>query len=318
MYFKKLIVSNYCDIMVTMNFNENTIISFKPKPLEEDPVKMESLLQRVEFINSKRPELTDFSDLYSAEKINEDEKKIENYEEMWDKEKDDHERFIKNFSDIYEAAVLDILDKNKTLGEGSVFSTTKHDNYFNAIDGVFVTDKENGDSEYLGLNMDVTFSSEYETLVEKFESIKQCIRLGILPCVEYFQDPKTKEHKKIFLPKIIIGSDRTSADGLVHLWGQTNRDNSEMLKNHPIQSQIIMETLTQLIYFHNFALNLFRGVKDPIIKEKYREIYNKYRQVYDHFHAVYLSKKDLVKSHSTGIEGDAVYKKIIELAKWKK
>lgn len=298
--------------------NENKVISFKPKPLIESPEKMDYFLSKVQIINERRPKLRDFKDIYSDEDIKKNEKEIENYNNTWNGEKDDYEKFISNFSKIYEAGVIDTLDKNKTLGEGNeVIPTSEYDNIFNGIDGVFIMNKKDDESEYLGLNMDVTFSSVDKNLEKKIESIKQCIRIGILPTLKYFQDPRTKEHKKISLPKIIIGSQQSSADGFVRLWGETNKDNSEVLKNHPIQSQIIMEALTQLIYFYNFAKSLSENTKENDMKEKYEDICYKYGQMYNYFHDVYESKKDLIKSHYDGIVKDTVYQKLVSLTEEK-
>ncbi len=301
-----------------MNF-EDQIISFKPKPLIEDPVKMESLLRKVSDIDIKRPKLTDFNDVYSPVEINKDELLIKQRQNEWKEQNSNYEKFIRNFSSIYEAAIINILDTNKFLGENTeVIPTSKYDDIFNGIDGVFIINQESDDSIYLGLNMDVTYSSEEINIDKKIESIKQCIREGVLPTLKYFQDPKTKQHKTISLPKIIIGSQQSSADGLVRLWGQTTKDNSEKLKNHPIQSKIIMEALSQLMYFHKFSKNLSENTRENKMKEKYENISLKYGQMYNYFHDIYMSKKDLIQSHYNEIMSDTVYQKIIAITEEKK
>lgn len=300
-----------------MNF-DNKPISFAPKPLEENPEKIEYLLLKVKFTKRNQPKMSNFTDIYTEEEIEQDKQKIKKYQDKWDEEKDAHDNFRQKKSDIYEAAVVDVLGENGIFGEGGeVIPASRFDDIFSGIDGVLVRRNEEHDSQYLGLNMDVTFSSASDTLEKKIESIRQSIREGVLPTLKYFQDPNTKEHKKISLPKIIIGSSESSADGLIKLWGETNKDNSEALKNHPIQSQVVMEGLTELIYFYNFSKNLLENTKEENMKEKYSDICYKYGQMYNYFHSIYESKKDLIESHYDGISKDAVYKKILSLTKGK-
>jgi hypothetical protein len=273
---------------------------------------MDFLLDKAKEVDKMRPDLKSFEDIYSNEEIEQDNRKVEEYEVKWTSEKSNYEKFVRDFSSIYESSVVDILHTNKFLGEGNeVLPTSKYDDIFNGVDGVFVINQKD-QSEYLGLCMDVTFSSTDSTLEKKIESIKQCIRIGILPSLKYFQDPNTKEHKKISLPKIIIGSQQSSADGLVRLWGETKKENSnEKLKNHPIQSKIIMEALTQLMYFYKFAKNLSENTKENNMRDKYNDICFKYGQMYNYFYDIYLSKKDLIESHYNEVKKDTVYEKLV-------
>ncbi len=302
-----------------MRIEDKIVISFKPKPLEEDPDKMRDLLGRAKDFDKKRPNLESFKDIYDEKEINEDEGRINQREAKWAASNNDKEKFMRDFSTIYEAAVMDLLDKNKFLGEkNEVIPTSKYDDIFNGIDGVLIIHQDNQENEYLGLNFDVTFSSTDKNIEKKIESIKQCIREGVLPTLKYFQDPKTKEHKKISLPKIIIGSQQSSADGLVRLWSKTDESNSEKLKNHPVQSKIIVEALSQLGYFYDFAKNLAEKTREDDMREKYKEIYLKYQKMHRYFYNIYLAKKDLIQSHYNEIINDNVYKEIIKLTREKK
>ena len=300
-----------------MNF-EDKIISFKPKPLIEDPDKMEYLLNKVKISEQKRPQIESFKDIYSEGEIENDKLLIKKREDEWRQKEDDFDKFVRNFSLIYETAVIDILDTNKYLGEKSrVIYATKFDDIFNGIDGVLVVEGKEQD-QHLGLNMDVTFSAGKniggdDILEKKIESIKQCIRKGVLPTLKYFQNPKTMNHEQISLPKIIIGSQQESADGLIRLWGETSRTNNEKLKNHPIQSKVIMEAIYQLRYFYEFAKNLSENTREDDMREKYEEIYIKYAQMYNYFYDVYLKNKDLIESHYNEILNDVVYRKIVNL-----
>lgn len=298
---------------------EDQIISFKPKSLAEDPDKMGGLLEKAKDSDKKRPDMYSFKDIYDEKEIIEDDVKVKKLKKKWNEENNKYFKFMRDFSTVYETAVMDILDKNKFLGENNeIIPASEYDDIFNGIDGVLIIHQDNLENEYVGLNFDVTFSSTDKNIEEKIESIKQCIREGVLPTLKYFQDPKTKEHKKISLPKIIIGSQQSSADGLVRLWGKSDENNSEKLKNHPVQSKIIVEALSQLGYFYDFAKNLAEKTREDDKREKYNDICIKYQKMHRYFYNIYLAKKDLIESHYNEIINDTVYQEIIKLTREKK
>lgn len=291
---------------------ETQPISFKPKSLKDDPYAMDLLLKKSIQLGRKRPSLEDFLDIYSKEEIEKDRQKLKIRQQQWDENNDEYQKFMRDFSSIYEATITSILNQNKFLGEGEVIQTSVYDDVFNGVDSIFIRENKEG-NQYLGLNMDVTFSSDHDNLCRKIESIKQTIRSGDLATLKYFQDLKTKEHKKLSLPKVIIGSQQSSADGLIRLWGETSRNDEEKLKNHPIQSKIIMEILAQLIYFCKFAKNLSENTREYKMREKYQSIYIKYGEMYNHFYDIYIEKEDLIKSHYNEVIKDEVYKEIVRL-----
>lgn len=292
---------------------EDRIISFKPKPLKDDPEKLrELLLKKEKYVDSYGIKEDDFTDIYSIEEINKDKKENEELEKKWETENEE-EIFFRNLSSIYEATIIDVIEANAFFGDDcEMIKTSKHDDYKNGIDAIAVLKKE-GLRNYLGLGVDVTFSSDDNILEDKIESIKQCIRSGDLPSLKYFQDPDTGEHKKLSLPKIIIGSQLNSAEGLIRLWGGKSSDKNEKLKNHPVQSKIIMESLIQLRYFLDFAWNLSENTPDKNMAEKYKVILMEYGKMYNIIHDIYLSKKDLIESHLDEIKNDLVYKKLINI-----
>jgi len=92
---------------------------------------------------------------------------------------------------------------------------------------------------------------------------------------------------------------------------------NEKLKNHPVQSKIIIELLTQLGYFYNFSKSHFENTTDEELKEKYRNICLQYGQMNNYIYNLYLNKKDLIESHSNEISSDTVYQKILKLTEAK-
>jgi hypothetical protein len=295
---------------------ENKPITFELKPLEDDELVMERLENKANSYFAKRPSLSSFSDISDEEK-DKDEKEIKELKNKWEP-LTEKGKFIKNFSRIYEATILSLIETNNLLGDNSrIALTSEWDDIKNGVDGVVIFNGKDKNEYFGGLEIDVTFSSTDSTLEKKIESIKQCIRSGDLPSLKYFKDPTTGEHKKISLPKIILGSQQSSAEGLARLWGSTLDNKNEKLKNHPIQSKIIMESLMQLRYFFEFAKNLSDATRDLNMKEKYKDIYIKYAEMHNHLYEVYVSKKDLVDSHLSTIKNDLVYQKILKLVETK-
>jgi hypothetical protein len=295
---------------------ENKPITFELKPLENDPITMERLENKADMYFASRPAISNFLDVSSEEREN-DEKEIEKVKNNW-KSLDEKEKFIKSFSRIYEATILNLIQTNNLLGENSrIVLTSEWDDIKNGVDGVVIFKDKDKKESFGGLEIDVTYSSSDDNLEKKIESIKQCIRSGDLPTLKYFKDPITGEHKNISLPKIILGSQKSSAEGLARLWGSTQDNKNEKLKNHPIQSKIIMESLNQLIYFYEFAKNMSENTREKDMKEKYKDICLKYAEMYNYIYDVYLSKKDLVGSHLSVIKNDLVYQKILKLVEIK-
>lgn len=292
-----------------MNF-ENKVISFKPKSLFEDKdLQAKLLLKKQKLIDSYRPKETSFSDIYSEDEIKRDMQDIERLEDSW-KKNTEEEIYIKNISSIYEGVISDQIDSNAWFGEKcESVPTSKYDDIKNGIDvvGIFNT------KEYIGLGVDVTFSSNKKILEEKLESIKQCIRSGSIPCLKYFQDPETKEHKKISLPKVIIGSRISSAEKLIRLWGEEGKDRNKKLINHPVASKIILESLSQLMYFYEYSYKLAKATSntEPDKSKKYLDISIMYANMYNIFYDIYQSKKEIINSHLNEISDDIVYETIL-------
>jgi hypothetical protein len=160
--------------------------------------------------------------------------------------------------------------------------------------------------------VDVTFASNSEVLLKKMDSIKGIIRYGILAKLKYFRDPETGAHKELSVPKIIIGARLSSAEKLVMLWGSKEEGKNKKLKEDPMQSKIILESLYQLRYFCEYALSLAEHTKEEDKIESYQEIARSYAEMYNVFHDIYESKKELIEKHINEVADDVVYQTIAE------
>lgn len=296
-----------------MNF-DNKPINFKPKPLSENKELMIRILdQKSKTVDNFRPTEKNFSDLYTEEEINSDLLEIKRLKTIWDsEEKTEREIYLREVADIYEGVITDQIEANSWFGDNcETYLTTLYDDKKNGVDVVSIFTQAESKS-YLGLGIDVTFASNKDALEKKLESIKQCIRSGTLPTLKYFEDPDTKEHKKIYLPKVIIGSRLSSAEKLIELWGSKDPNRNKKLQEHPVQSKIIMESIYQLEYFYKFAINLSENTKEDGMAKKYKDIAIKYGEMYNIFYDIYEKKKNLIDSHSNEISDDIVYETILK------
>lgn len=292
---------------------ESKPINFQPKSLSENKELMARIMeQKSKTVDRFRPKEKDFSDLYTEEEINNDLIEVERLKAIWNnEEKTDREKYLREVSDIYEGVITDQIEANSWFGDNcETYLTTEYDDKKNGVDAVSIFTQEESKS-YLGLGIDVTFASNKEALEKKLESIKQCIRVGTLPSLKYFEDPDTKEHKKIYLPKVIVGSRLSSAEKLIELWGSKHPDKNKKLQEHPVQSKIIMESIYQLKYFYDYAIKLSESTKEKDLAVKYKEIAMEYGKMYN-IYDIYDQKKDLINSHSNEISDDIVYETILK------
>ena len=296
-----------------MNF-EDKIIDFRPKPLSENKELMARILdQKSKTVDNFRPKEGDFLDLYTKEEIANDLLEIKRLKNIWDSEvKTEKEKYLKEVADIYEGVIADQIEANSWFGENcETYLTTEYDDKKNGVDAVSIFTREESKS-YLGLGIDVTFASNKDILEKKLESIKQCIRNGTLPILKYFEDPDTKEHKKIYLPKVIVGSRLSSAEKLIELWGSKDPNRNKKLQEHPVQAKIILESIYQLRYFSKFAMNLSEHEKEKDMAEKYKNIAMEYDKMGDIFYYIYEKKKKLIDDSLNEISDDIVYETILK------
>lgn len=293
---------------------EDKIITFKPKSLFEDTELQQTLLKKkYELVDQYRPKETTFTDIYSKEEIDADLADIERIKSTWS-----HNEYLKNVSTIYEGIIADQISANAWFGENcESVATSEYDDIKNGVDVVTIFTQEES-KQYLGLGIDVTFASDKKVLEKKLTGIKQCILNRNLPSLKYFQDPDTGEHKKLFLPKVIIGSRLSSAEKLIQLWGGKDGEKNKKLSQHPVSSKIIMESIAQLKYFYEYALNLSENDLNQNNKEEYKNIAVEYGKMYNAFVDVYETKKELINSHLSEISDDIVYETICEYTGSKK
>lgn len=290
-------------------------ISKKEALFENKPLLNKLLEKRRIFLENNRPNEKNFTDIYPEKEIEGDLQEIARLKKKWaekEEKEEDFEKYLKNISSIYEILLAEQAEVNNWLGDNcETFATSEHDNIKNGIDIGIIFRTET--KKHLGFSTDVTFSSDKEILHKKLGSIKKCIELGSLPSLKYFEDPDTGEHKRIFLPKVIVGSHLDSAEKLIKLWGSNDKYKNKKLSEHSVQSEIILESMYQLNYFSNYAKELSNKFSEDEEKSgKYLQIAKSYADVYSIFNDIYKEKEKLINSHIGEISKDIVYNTIRE------
>lgn len=295
-----------------MNFKDKRI-EFRPAPIARDPYIQSLIEKRLINLVPDRPDEKEFIGIYSEEEINNDLAEVNRLEGIFNTSETKNE-YAKNISSIYEIVLTDQIESNAWFGENcETFPASKYDDIKNGIDSVCVFKGEE-DSQYLGLGMDVTFTSDSKDLINKLDSIKNCIRSGELPSIKYFKNPHTGDKKKIFLPKVIVGSRFASAEKLIRLWADKSPDRNKKLQSHPVSSKLILEIIVQLRYFSNFALRQSEHANDDEKSNSYYKIALAYAQMNNIFFDIYQEKKKTIDLNMNELSDDIVYETILKYA----
>ena len=290
---------------------EERPIEFIPRRLLDNPRAIEKGLKiRQQKVDRWRPNPLDFVDEtqpeYTEKKIKRDLREVELLKEQWEEEDSPEEKKRKKVADIYEAVLVDSLDRAGWFGDGwEVVVTTEYDDYKNGIDAVLapVTDDSAGNEGPVGLAFDVTFTGDKERLERKLNSIKALINNGNLPTVKYFQDSDGNKHKgPLTLPKIVLGSRYASAERLINLWISDDSRKNEKLAADPTQTKLLLEAIFQLRYFYEYANrpNQYGEPTNPEAAKLYGEAYNT-------FHEIYKDRMELVLEHYPIVSDDVVF-----------
>ena len=302
------------------NIDYNTKRNPESNLMDNEVLLTELLSKREKFLKDNRPNEMDFIDIYSEEKIKKDLNDVSFLKGKWQKkldEKEPKEQYLRKISSIFEILLVEQIEQNNWLGNNSeTFVASETDDLKNKIDfGVFFNVENNEEvSRHLGFSTDVVFSSDMEYVSNKLDSIKSCIDSGLLPTLEYFEDPITGEHKKIFLPKVVVGSSLSSAERLIKIWGSHDSHKNKILAEDPIQAQIVLESIYQLKYFYNYAKDLYiKNKGDSEKSQKYLEIAKSYGEMNNIFCEIYEEKKKIINTYfDSSNNKDLVYQKICQ------
>ncbi len=266
----------------------------------------------------------DFSDLYDAATIENDEKSVRNALEHFAERDSEAARIGKQRGELFESIINSQIAESDWMGPNAdVIVPSKFDDIKNGVDGIVEFEGEEGANYHLALAVDVTESKQH--LAQKFEDVKRSIRQGSLSKIKYFKS-KNFRGELSEVPRVVVGADRGTINNISRLLLQFKRLQSsvaEQRKNpddrsipqgaakelakirteiaeHPLQTLVLTEAKIQLEAFKIYAQR----------KNKH-EVVEAYTRVLSIIDAIIEEKGALGKATDT-LEIDQIYKMIIE------
>jgi hypothetical protein len=215
---------------------------------EAEKLLKNSSVKEINFVDPDGP--------YSQESVDRDLALVKKREEEW-RRKDSPEAVAnKKIATIFEAIIFQHAELSEWLGDQAFsIKTSLYDDYENGVDAVMeFRDPES--SAYLGMAMDVTFSSDPNSsggITKKFDRIFSRIEKGTLTRIKYFhaKNRNINIHGQLNdVPEVVIGADKATVLELAELWkGKKN----EMLGSHKIQIMMLLQIQAQLRVFAAYA-----------------------------------------------------------------
>ena len=97
---------------------------------------------------------------------------------------------------------------------------------------------------YLGASFDFTVTNKEMRVYDKLDKEwTKNVADGKIPTVKYFEDPDTKEKKRLLVPKFIIGASKMDVEELAQAY---LKDDTETLENHPFKYVMLLQIEEQL------------------------------------------------------------------------
>ena len=215
--------------------------------------------------------------------VNEDFKSLQDVKKIFkEKEPEDQlekEKSIKSkkIATITERGFMYGVSKLNLYGEKvSVESTSEFDDVKRGVDAVLEIKKDDDESSFMGLGIDVTFRGLYsEQFKNKFFNLLKFIRNGQKTKVKYFKNHKGEMMKEFSVPKIIIYFNIGDVKNLVNMIKNINDSKAkEEFKNSSFKFTVMNQIINQCNKLSAFA----EESKNDVFK-KYIEIINSIKEL---------------------------------------
>lgn len=278
---------------------------------QKNPLEDEALIKKLgeranEKIFNSRPELDDFSGLYSQKEISEDKERVAFLQGKFNEMMTPSQERMKNIAGIFEAIVIDEAESSEWLGSRAiVYSASEYDDFMNGVDAVAEFKNNENESDFLALAMDVTFSSDIENIEKKINRVLKSVKDGVLTPLKYFADEDGNQ-SKMEVPRVVIGADAEMVGGLMKIWdmkSSSSEENRKKAKNnlgqHVFQTKMLLEIEMQLKGYGKFAED-----------HGQTEIADLYGNALKIIEEIIEEKREVMENHKIQIENDQVFQLI--------
>jgi hypothetical protein len=206
-------------------------------------------------LNHKEINPLHFTALYGAEYVRNDIAEVERLEKRFSAEMSPEDRENAMLAQVFEAIIHEEGDaKGKGVGAGGWFgpeahtiASSRYDDIKHGVDTI-IEFRRQTDAAYLGLAVDVTFSTSVE---DKLRRIRDEVKSGELTRLKYFESEFLGFRGELSgVPRVVVGVERKTVQELVEQWMEGN---TETLKTSQVQHQLLFEIQMQLEAFEKYA-----------------------------------------------------------------
>lgn len=200
-----------------------------------------------------QPNPEDFLDdpRYSAEEIQKELATVKRLQEKWGTNNSQYELRDKKISDIFEGIVIDQFCGDWLAGKGQAFYTAEADDYLRKVDCVieFTPEGELDGLKYLGLGIDVTFSSDMSVLQKKLDDIwdNDIIKNKQVP-LKYIDTDNYKGAMDVC--RTVLVADKETVYSLAQAY---NKKDMDALNNHEFLANALLQIKCQLESYYHYA-----------------------------------------------------------------
>lgn len=235
---------------------------------------------------------------FSTEDIKEEITLAKSLKEKWSNSNSDYEQKNKKISDVFEGVIVDQFCGEWMAGKAEAFYTADPDDLIRKVDCVieFKPDAETDSTEYLGLGIDVTFSTDYSVLQGKLDDIwNKDVKKGKEVHVKYVDTENFKGSLDVC--RVVLAANKETVHDLARLYKQ--KDKTE-IDNHPFLANIISQIKYQLESYLRYA----QGKR---LKAAYLSHVTKTLST---FYKIYSEKEDFIQTHASEVENSDVFRTI--------
>ncbi len=237
---------------------------------------------------------------FNREDIKEEVALAKSLKEKWSNSNSDYEQKNKKISDVFEGVIVDQFCGEWMAGKAEAFYTADPDDLIRKVDCVieFKPEAETDSPEYLGLGIDVTFSTDYSVLQGKLDDIwNKDIKRGKEVQVKYVD---TQDFKgSLDVCRVVLAANKEIVHDLARLYKQ--KDKTE-LDNHPFLANILSQIKYQLESYYTFAKK--NGSRADYLRHVTKTLSTFYR--------IYSEKETFISEHESEVEKSDVFRTIQE------